>query len=173
MSPARAVIADAGPLIALARIDRLGLLRELFAEVALCDAVAREIFDAGSFPDAARIQGALELGWLRIQALDSTLPDVAQSGLVGLGAGETASILWALHLRAEGRQPLLLIDDFGAREAARRHALDLLGVAGALALARRAGLITSLRPLLDALRAEGYFLSSTVIESALRLAQES
>jgi predicted nucleic acid-binding protein len=42
----------------------------------------------------------------------------------------------------------------------------VIGVAGLLALARRAGLIPELRPLLETSSAEGYFLSPTVIEAA-------
>jgi predicted nucleic acid-binding protein len=168
----RVVIADAGPLIALARLDRLHLLRELFAEVALCDAVAIEVLDGGDFADAARIRAAMNAGWMRVQTLSAALPDVIETGLVGLGAGECHSILWAVDLRREGAEPLLLMDDRQAREAALRHRLDVLGVAGVLAMAGRARLIDALRPLLAGLRDDGYFLSPAVIEAALRLAGE-
>jgi predicted nucleic acid-binding protein len=104
--------------------------------------------------------------------LSGDLPDVVESGLPGLGAGETRSMLWALQLRGSGIETLLLMDDAKAREAARRLRLDVLGAAGVLALARRAGLVPALRPLLAALAAEGYFLSPAVVEAALRLAHE-
>lgn len=172
MTRSRIVIADAGPLIALARLDRLVLLRELFDEVAMCDAVAREVLDGGEFTDATRIRSAIDQGWLRVQAIAFALPDVADSGLAGLGAGESSSILWAMTLRDAGLETLLLVDDRQAREAARRRHLEVLGIAGVLAMARRAGLIDALRPLLDALRADGYFLSPAVVEAALRMAHE-
>lgn len=172
MTVSRIVIADAGPLIALARLDRLGLLRELFDEVALADAVAREVLEGGDFADAARVRSAIAQGWLRVQAVSLEANDPLEFGLAGLGAGETQSILWALELRAAGIATLLLLDDFKAREAARRVALEILGVAGVLAVARRAGLVGAISPLLDALVADGYFLSPAVIQSALRLAGE-
>ncbi len=168
----RVVIADAGPLIALARLDLLRLLEALFDEVALVDAVAREVLDGGDFADAQRIRAALAKGWLRVQTLEADLADPIDSGLTGLGAGESRSILWALQLRAAGIETLLLVDDAKGREAARRMRLDIIGAAGVLALARRAGLIPALRPLLEALRADGYFLSPAVVAAALRLARE-
>ncbi|MFO1268087.1 MAG: hypothetical protein U1F67_15730 [Rubrivivax sp.] len=58
-----------------------------------------------------------------------------------------------------------------AREAARRVQLEILGVAGVLAVARRAELVDAISPLLDSLVADGY-LSPAVIQSALRLAGE-
>lgn len=169
----RVVIADAGPLIALARVDHLWVLRELFVEVALCDAVAAEMLDGGDFADTVRVRAALDAGWMRVQRLTPALPDVVESGLVGLGVGESLSILWALELRSMGGAPLLLMDDSKAREAARRHGLELLGAAKALALARRAGLIERLSPLLETMREEGYYLSQGVIEAALRFAGEA
>lgn len=169
----RVVIADAGPLIALARLDHLWVLRELFGEVALCDAVAAEVLDGGEFADSARIRAALDAGWMRVQRLNRVLPDVIESGLVGLGAGESLSILWAIELRSAGAQPLLLMDDRRAREAARRHGLELLGAAKALALVRRAGLIDRLGPLLERMRGDGYYLSPAVVADALRFAGET
>ena len=171
--PLRVVIADAGPLICLARVDHLWVLRDLFGEVALCDAVAAEVLDGGDFADSARVRAALDAGWMRVQRLSQALPDVVDSGLVGLGAGESLSILWALELRSAGSEPLLLMDDSKAREAARRHGLDVLGAAKALALARRAGLIERLRPLLEAMRDDGYYMSHAVVASALTFAGEA
>jgi predicted nucleic acid-binding protein len=173
VTPSRVVIADAGPLIALARLDLLSLLEALFDEVALVDAVAREVFDGGAFDDAARIRSALKEGWLRVQAFDEDPAAAIVTGLAGLGAGESQSILWALQLRAANLDTLLLMDDAKGRVSARRVGLDVIGAAGVLALARRAGLVPALRPLLDALRADGYFLSTAVVEASLRLAGEA
>ena len=52
------VIADAGPLIALARIDQLSLLPALFGEVVVTEAVAIELL-AGVFTETARLKAAL------------------------------------------------------------------------------------------------------------------
>ena len=41
------VVADASPLIALARIERLELLRSVFGTLLLPEAVWRELVDAG------------------------------------------------------------------------------------------------------------------------------
>ena len=59
---ARVVIADAGPLIAFAGIDRLVLLKQLFAEVMLLQSVKEECL-AKEGVDAQRIKVALQQGW--------------------------------------------------------------------------------------------------------------
>ena len=77
----RVVIADAGPLIGLARFGRLDLLRALFGGVTLTTVVAAEIGDdprdvcIHPRPGSSAIAEALGAGWLRI-ASPSGLPDI-------------------------------------------------------------------------------------------------
>jgi len=59
------VIADAGPLIALARIDSLYLLRALFGRVCITTTVRDEILPSDDrFPDAALLSRTLAEGWI-------------------------------------------------------------------------------------------------------------
>ena len=55
---AQAVIADAGPLIALARIDHLKLLYSLYRKVIVPTVVWREVTSAGAFDDIKAIKFA-------------------------------------------------------------------------------------------------------------------
>jgi len=64
MAATPVVIADAGPLIALARIAALDLLRRLFGRVSITTVVRDEILPPSDFPGAAALQAALEAGWL-------------------------------------------------------------------------------------------------------------
>ncbi len=62
----RVVIADAGPLIALARIDSIALLRRLFGRVCITETVRDEILPAApAFPDADWLADVLLEGWKR------------------------------------------------------------------------------------------------------------
>ncbi len=53
------VIADAGPLIALARIGHLHLLREIFSNVLITATVQQEVLLGGDFADSARLENAI------------------------------------------------------------------------------------------------------------------
>ena len=62
----RVVIADAGPLIALARIEALYLLRQLFGRVCITTTVRDEILPAkAAFADADLLVRMLAEGWRR------------------------------------------------------------------------------------------------------------
>ena len=86
------VIADAGPLIALAIVDRLGLLQQLFATVVVAESVRRECL-AKPGADSRLIEQAFSTAWL----LDKPEPADAGTAPSSLGAGEWGSIQLAEH----------------------------------------------------------------------------
>lgn len=169
------VIADAGPLIALARIEQLELLRLLFNDVAMTETVQREVLPPEDFIEKAGIQQAITAGWLNVVTDDNPKQYTATTlGYVdGLDPGEATSILCAEKLQNNGKMVVLLIDEAKGRAVARRLALEVTGTVGIIALAKRAGLIPEARPLFERLRASGYFLSDAIIKHGLRLAGES
>ena len=109
------VVANAGPLIALGRLDRLDLLGQLFGEVQIPEAVAEEVIGtAGNRPGAA---AAAQASWLRT----STTGDAVAVSLLQerLGAGESEAVVLALELDAD----LLLIDEARGRRVAEANGL--------------------------------------------------
>lgn len=107
------VIADAGPLIALAKIGGLEPLHQLYAPILITPAVYDEAITAGlalGADDASLLNAEHKRAMfeVRVPAL-MTLPVPAL-----LGLGEAESIRLAIELRADW----LLIDDFDARRAA-------------------------------------------------------
>ena len=174
----RVVIADAGPLIGLARIDRLGLLQGLFGQVTVTTQVAQELLSGGPFPDTQIFRNALSLPWLHTVDLDHLLPEGGHDPcrdwmhLHQIDLGEASAMVLAQHLNAQGVSALLVMDDFRGRNAAQHAGMPLIGVAGLLLLAKQTGLIDTVQPLLLALHQNGYFLSARLIEAALRHAAE-
>ena len=61
------VVADAGPLIALARTERLDLLRRLYRRVVIPPAVHDELSIGSDRPGAKRLAGALSGDWLAVE----------------------------------------------------------------------------------------------------------
>ena len=176
MQPIGLVIADAGPLIGLARIGRVALLHRLFHQVTITAVVAEEIGlladarEAEDYPGLEQLQESLTAGWLRVVAIETLIP--FQPLNPGVDAGEASSIALALALRSTGTEVLLLIDDRCGRAEARRHDLPLIGTAAVLLLAKEQGHIDACRPLLDALIEEGYWFSEPLIRAVLEQAAE-
>jgi predicted nucleic acid-binding protein len=91
------------------------------------------------------------------------------SGLDELGRGEAEAITLALQISAD----LFLTDDQEAARAARQLGLKVIGTVGLTLLAKRKGLIPSVRETLDLLQERGgLYLSEAVRLEALRLAGE-
>lgn len=160
----RAVVCNSGPLIALAGIGQLELLRRLFGKVLVPGAVVQEVTQAG----AGRV-GASEIAslpWLEQQLVDPP-PDrlLAEE----LGAGEAEVI--TLALRISTRE--VLLDERRARRIAEvAYRLPVRGTTGLLVVAKRTGLIPAVRPLLEAMRGNGYYVSQRLVDQACAVAGE-
>ena len=172
---ARIVIADAGPLIALARIGHLELLNTLFGSASVTSIVADEVLEGGRFPDAAVLSQALSQTWLlrvHLHRPDQISQARSLINLHQIDMGEASSMVLAQQAHAEGKQALLVMDDLRGRNAAQHAGLPVIGTTGVLLLAKRQGLLNRVKPLLLDLRQNGYFLSQRLIDSALQQADE-
>ena len=166
----RVVIADAGPLIGLARIDSLPLLHGLFGRVGITPAVHGEILPAGaSFPDAPLLAHALAAGW--VDVLTEPAGDWTPRNH-GIDAGEASAIGLACRRRDAGDAALLLMDDAAGRLEAKAQGIALIGTAALIGLAKTEGLIPAARPLLERLARAGYFIGPPVIAAVLAGAGE-
>jgi predicted nucleic acid-binding protein len=159
-APLRVAVSDSGPLICLGRLDLLSLLPALFADVQVPDQVLRECAARPANDDAARIAAAVGNGWLTA----CTTPSLAHGPS---GRGERAAIARALAIGAA-----LLTDDREARRYAETLRLDVFGTLGVLVRAKRAGLLPSVSPLIDGLRAGGQRFGTGVVALALAAAGE-
>ena len=170
----KVVIADAGPLIALARIGQLGLLHQLFAHVAITETVAIEVSQGGDFPDTQAIAAALAQPWLQTVTQSATEMALCRGwmDLYQIDLGEASAMVLASQHKTQGDAPLLLLDDARGRYAAGHAKLPVLGTAGMLVLAKKAGWLAEVKPLLSALRQGHYFLSEWLVAAVLAQAGE-
>lgn len=159
------VIADAGPLIALARIGALDLLRRLFGRVCITATVRDEILPSpAAFADAALLASSLAEGWIDVVEVPST--DYRPLN-PGVDAGEASSIQVANHWRDAGDAVLLVMDDRAGRMEAKSRGHALIGTAAVVGLAKTEGLVPAARPLLDQMVAAGYFIAPSIVHAVL------
>ena len=158
------VVADSGPLIALARLSLLQLLPDYFGTVFVPDTVFIECTRYGDRPGASAILAASEAGlFTRV-----VVPDVAQFAASHLlDAGESAALLLA-----QSRSAPVLVDERKARRVASRLGIAVVGTVGVLVAARIAGRIGPLKPIFAMLDQIGYRLSDELIRDALRRTKE-
>ncbi len=158
-------MADTSPLIAFARIEHMALLSKLFGRVIIPQAVADECLADLSRPGAQDLRKVIDKNLITIHPhIDiqkhATLFDI-------LDNGEICAIALALQLDSG-----LLIDEKLGRSAARELGLKIIGTAGVLLLAKQKNLIHAIAPLIDELKAAGYYLSDALSQEILRFAKE-
>ncbi len=127
-------VVNATPLIALARVDQLALLNQLFDEVLVPPAVYQEVTVQGvNLPGAALV---MQSDWIRVQA--PVTPPTIEPLLLGLDAGEMEVLLLAQDV-----QPAqVVIDERIGRRVAQALRIPLTGTLGVLLAAFRAELLT-------------------------------
>lgn len=150
------IVSNASPLIALAQLDLLEDLAPLFANLVIPPAVAREIAPSVRHP-----------AWIRNQSLAGQIAGRIRAAK--LGAGETEAIALALEVGTH----VVALDDRRARTVARSLGLRVIGTAGLLLDAKQSGIITAVKPRLDALVRLGFFVGPAVVADVLARADEA
>ncbi len=154
------VVCNSSPLIHLAKIVKLELLKDLFEEVMIPGAVYREcVIDGKDREDARKITNA---AWIR--ATDIKNIELKKALNTFLDEGESEAIALALQEAAD----LILLDDYEAREFARVYALKTTGTIGILLKAKYEGKISSLGEMLDKLRKTGFWLNDDLYYKILK-----
>ena len=156
------VIADAGPLIAFARLHQLDLLPQIFDRVFVTDIVFAECAGRADFPESPLIRKAVD----KKQLVLCTAPDFSAYAQK-IDAGEASAIAVAIEYGCG-----VLMDDKTGRKMATNAGVPVIGTVGVLVLAKRNGLVPLVKPQLEKLAASGYFLSEEIIAAALAASGE-
>jgi predicted nucleic acid-binding protein len=160
------IVADAGPLIGLARVGRLWLLRDLYSKVLIPPSVHEELQIPLLRPGFETLAQALEESWIAIEA---PLPASALENLRRmLDSGEAEAIVLA-----EQRNIGLLIDEKRGRTIASSRGLQIIGTGAVLLLAKRRGLIDRVSEILDQFSLYEYRISPRLRRQILEEAGEA
>jgi len=157
------IIADTGPLIALAISGQLQVLQKLFEQTLIPEAVLSELRINSSRPGAVALADALNAGWLKTVAVEPP----AKRLLHTLDQGEAE----AITLAAQENLPLL-IDEARGRIAARKEGVRFFGTGALLIQAKHQKLIPAVKPILDLMKDAGYRISAPLRKEILKRAGE-
>ena len=143
------IVSNSTPLINFAAINRLDILEQLFGTVVIPPAVTYEVLEGSHrYPSMSAIREAACIAKHDIGNM--MLRDAL---LLELDPGEAEAITLALEQKAD----LLLLDEMAGRTIAESYNLAFTGSIGCLIKAKQAGIIPSVKPLLDAMRDEARF----------------
>ena len=157
-------MSDAGPLIALAKLDLLKLLPQLFAVVHVPQTVFKEATRQNDRVDARRISDFVPRELHLLDVIDNKL---SRSLSLQLDEGEVQAIAHARELKCG-----VLMDEKRGRMAASHNDIPTIGVVGVLLQAKQRGLIPNVTEPLQALQIAEYRISEALYREALRLSGE-
>ena len=156
------VIADAGPLIALSRIDRLSLLQQLFQDIVITETIRDEILVNDHSLGKEVIEKAINTQWLNIRKVNLKTWKPLNPGI---DAGESSAIFLATQ---SPESSLLIMDDQAGRAEARYQKLAVIGTAAIIGMAKEQRLIDSAKTVLHELRDAGYYIGEAIIQTVLK-----
>ena len=151
------VISDTSVITNLAAIQQLQLLKQLYNQVIIPEAVYRELTDID--PPAPGTLEVQSLSWLEVRQVNDFSAVEQLQNNARLDPGESEAIALTLDLGAD----LLLIDERRGRAEANRLGVRITGLLGILVEAKQQNLIVVVKPLLDALIETSEFRVSTAL----------
>ena len=170
----KVVIADAGPLIALAKIDRLDILQSLFSTIWITTSVKNECI-AKPDKDSGLIISALSshinspevnsselktIAWIQEKEIQTDRQYYPKS----LGMGEIDSLEWAKRLIEQNKECLVILDDHLARKFAVKSKLPFIGIVRLLDIAEQQGIIKNAELIINKISSNGYRISKEILK---------
>lgn len=156
------VVSNTSPIMNLASVDLLDLLRKQFGEVIVPEAVIEELRLNSGYPGTDKIRTAMSEGWLRQEVVENK--QVALALRRELDNGEAEAIALALQLHAE----TILMDERDGRSVAKSMGLSPIGIIGILIRSKQNGEIVSVKEVLNKLRNEaGFYITDALMKEIL------
>jgi len=145
------VVSDSTCLIGLERIGELDILPTLFEPIIIPPEIEREFGN--------------KFSWLQTETLTSNILATALRLVVDAGEAEAIAL-------ASEKSYLLISDDKQTRSAAKRLGISVIGTLGVLIRAKQNGVVSAIKPILDNLELNSFFISQTLREEALKIVGE-
>ena len=163
------VLCNTSPIIGLLSIGRLFLLKELFDEIILPEAVYKELCEGSPAhqQESNEIKEWVLKGYFKVYQVKNA--EMVRSMYGKLHFGELEVIVATKELGLK----LAIIDENAARKMAAEFLVNTIGILGILLLSKRKGFINCVKPDVDKLRMNGYRISDELYYQILDKAGEN
>lgn len=130
------VISDTTPIISLLKINRLDLLKTLFDEVLIPEAVFNELTTNSRYEKESEI--VKNCDFLKVSKIEDEKSVALLQKLTNLDLGESEAIILAENLKSD----LLLMDEVKGRAVANQMEIKITGTVGVILIAKERNLIS-------------------------------
>ena len=159
------VVSNTSPIINLAAVGQLDLLRQLYGQIMIPQTVYIEIVGIGAGQPGADEVAASD--WIQTRQVANRTAVTALQ--LELDDGEAE----AIALAVEASPDLLLLDEALGRAIASRFGLRFIGLLGCLVEAKKMGLVSAVQPIVDDLiEKAGFWIGRPLYERVLQAAGE-
>ena len=152
----RRIIVNSTPLIVLSNIGHLNLLKDLYGEIYIPQAVFDEVTQKN---DSAKREICGNSAWIHVcQIQNETAKRMYQAKL---HAGEVEVMILA---QENPKADLLIIDDLAAKNTAKFLGLKVTGTLGIILKAKREHFIEKVEPMLNQMIADGFYITQKIYD---------
>ena len=158
----RKVVVNTTPLIALSHVGQLDLLKRLYNEIIIPEAVYGEL--SVKTESVCKKEVDRSLDWIRVGKISNQMAkDMYKTQL---HEGEVEGMILAKEVAAD----VVIIDDANAKKYAKYLKLPVTGTLGVLLRSKQMGYVDKLEPVLRQMVEKGIYISQSLIELCLKQA---
>ncbi|MCM1494481.1 MAG: DUF3368 domain-containing protein [Bacteroides sp.] len=160
----RKVIVNTTPLIALCHVGQLDLLKKIYGEILIPQAVYRELSEKKESICKKQVDNSLD--WIHVEKIENQL---AKSMFkTQLHDGEVEVMILAKEKHAD----IIIMDDANAKKHAKYLKLPVTGTLGVLIKARKQGYISELKPVIQEMIDKNIYISENLMRFCLEQVDE-
>jgi predicted nucleic acid-binding protein len=147
------IVSNSSPLIALSKIKRLNLIKDLFTSVYISEEVHREVY---------KVRKETSPTWIQVVKVKDRMAVEALDAIVDRGEAET------IILAKEKDINIVLMDDRKGINIAKRMNLEPIRTTALIGIAYKKGLFSDLKEKLFNLRDKGYWITDHYIKEIIK-----
>lgn len=159
----RKVIVNSTPIIILSNAQSLSVLKSVYQEITIPKAVFDEVT---AKEDSACNELKNNLDWIYIENISNQ--SSKRMYQAKLHAGEVEVMILAQETNAD----LVILDDNAAKKTAKFLGLTVTGTMGVLLKAKSLGFISEVKPIIDRIKDNGFFITNELYNLILNQAGE-
>ena len=159
------VTVNSTPIILLHKIGHLDLLKKMYSKVLIAEAVHQEVI-VNSTDNNSGYDFISQCDWIEVIKIKNE--SARKTFVTSLHIGEVETMILAMEKSAY----LCVLDDLLARKHAKRLNMNVIGTLGILIAAKKLNHIDAVKPLIDLLVSGGMYLSDSLYDAVLSLANE-